>query len=133
MTFYHDNFLQFIFSVIISCSKMFFRQRFYKALVFSNESFFCSSILKNQPSEAFYKKGVIKNFAKFSRKHLSWTLLLNKITKCLRSATFLKKQTPTQVFFCEVCETFKNIFFTEHLRATASDSISFSQYTNSFL
>ena len=25
------------------------------------------------------------------------------------------------MFFCESCEIFKNIFFTEHLRVTASD------------
>ena len=26
------------------------------------------------------------------------------------------KQIPTQVFLCEICEVFKNIFFIEHLR-----------------
>ena len=29
---------------------------------------------------------------------------------------FFKKETPTQVFFCEIYEIFKNTFFTEHLR-----------------
>ena len=28
-----------------------------------------------------------------------------------------KKQTPTQVFFCELCKIFKNIIFIEHLRS----------------
>ena len=30
------------------------------------------------------------------------------------------KETPTQVFSCELCEIFKNTFFMEHLQTTAS-------------
>ena len=33
---------------------------------------------------------------------------------------FIKKETPAQVFSCEVCEMCKNTFSTEHLRAAAS-------------
>ena len=33
------------------------------------------------------------------------------------------KQTPTQVFFCEIWKIFKNTFFEEHLRTTASNII----------
>ena len=33
---------------------------------------------------------------------------------------FIIKETLVQVLSCEFCETFKNIFFTEHLRTTAS-------------
>ena len=43
------------------------------------------------------RKGVLRNFAKFTGKHLA------------------------QVFFCEFCEISKNTFFTEHLWATASE------------
>ena len=32
------------------------------------------------------------------------------------------KETSTQVLSCEYYENFKNTFFTEHLRATASDN-----------
>ena len=32
------------------------------------------------------------------------------------SDSFLKEETPMQVFFCKFCEIFKNTFFTEHLR-----------------
>ena len=47
------------------------------------------------------KKDVIKKFAKFTGKHLfSWCL---------------------QLFSCELCEKFKNTFFTEHFRTTASN------------
>ena len=33
---------------------------------------------------------------------------------------FIKKETLTQVFFCEFCEISKNTVFTEHLRMAAS-------------
>ena len=32
----------------------------------------------------------------------------------------MKKETLAQVFSCEFCEIFKNTFFTEHFRETAS-------------
>ena len=32
-----------------------------------------------------------------------------------------KKEKPTQVFFCKICQIFKNIYFEKHLRATASE------------
>ena len=53
---------------------------------------------------------VPKNCAKFTGKHLYQSL-------------FLKNETLAEVFFCEFCEIFKNTFFTEHLRATASVSL----------
>ena len=34
---------------------------------------------------------------------------------------FIKKETVTQVFSCEFCEIFKNIFSIEHLRTAVSD------------
>ena len=42
-----------------------------------------------------------------------------KISLALRAglepASFFKKETPTQVLSCEVCEAFKNTYFEEHL------------------
>ena len=37
-----------------------------------------------------------------------------------QDCNFIKKEPLAQVFSCEFCEMFKNIFFTEHLRTTAS-------------
>ena len=34
---------------------------------------------------------------------------------------FIKKEALAQVFSCEFCKIFKNTFFTEQLRVTASD------------
>ena len=44
-----------------------------------------------QGPEVFCKKGVLRNFAKFTGKHLCQSLFLNKIAG-LRSATLLKKR-----------------------------------------
>ena len=40
----------------------------------------------------------------------------------LEACNFINKEILAQVFSCEFCEISKNILFTEHLRATASDS-----------
>ena len=45
---------------------------------------------EKQPSEVFYKKGVVKNFAKFIGKHLYQSLFFNKLTG-LRPASLFKK------------------------------------------
>ena len=39
----------------------------------------------------------------------------------LQGCSFIKKETPTQVFSCEYLEIFKNTSFEEHLRTTASE------------
>ena len=33
------------------------------------------------------------------------------------------KETPTQVLSCDVCESFKNTYFEEHLQTTASGGV----------
>ena len=53
----------------------------------------------------------IKNLAKITGKHLCQSLFFNKVDK---------RDTLTQVFYCELYKTFKNTSFTEHLRTTAS-------------
>ena len=45
--------------------------------------------MEKQPPEMFYKKGVLRNFTKFTEKH---------------------KETLAQVFSCEFCEISKNNF-----------------------
>ena len=60
----------------------------------------------------FVKKIVLKNIKNFTGKHLCWRFILGR-------QLYLKK-TPTQVFFCEICEIFKNDYFEENLQTTAS-------------
>ena len=59
--------------------------------------------------EMFCKKGVLRNFAKFTGKHLCQSLFLNKVA-VLRPATLLKKEILALVFSCEYCEISKNAF-----------------------
>ena len=72
--------------------------------------------------EVFCKKGALKNFAKFTGKHLCQGLLFDRVAS-LMHATLLKKETLEQVFSCRFCEFFKNIFLKEHLLETAFVSI----------
>ena len=37
------------------------------------------TLIQMQPPEMFYKKGVLKNFAKFTGKHLCQSLLFNEV------------------------------------------------------
>ena len=53
------------------------------------------------------KNGVVKNFTKFTGKHL-------------QVCNFIKKETLPQMFWSEFCEFFKKTFFIEHLRTSAS-------------
>ena len=59
--------------------------------------------------EVFCKKGVLKNFAKFTGKHLCQSSFFNKVAGLRRN--FIKKETLAQVFSCEFCEIFRNTFF----------------------
>ena len=46
--------------------------------------------------------------------------MINLVRQELPPEVIFKKQTLAQVFSCEFCEMFKNTFFTEHFRVTAS-------------
>ena len=66
------------------------------------------------------KKGVLRNFIKFTGKHLCQSLCLNKVAG-IRPATFLKKRLWDTYFPVNFCEISKNTFLTEHLWTTASE------------
>ena len=63
------------------------------------------------------KKDVLKNFAKFTGKHLcrSPFLIKSQTSAC----NFIKKENLVQVFSCEFCKISQNTFFIGHLRTTA--------------
>ena len=71
----------------------------FVSCVFELADVYCTH--QQQLPEVSGRKGVFRNFAKFTGKHLC--------------------QSP-QVFSCEFCKFAKNTFFTEHLRTTASDT-----------
>ena len=70
-------------------------------------------MVQNQPPDVFYKKVVLKNSAKFTGKHPYQSLFSNK-TAGLKHF---------QMISYEFYEIFKKSFFTEHLRASASDGL----------
>ena len=87
--------------------------------------------IQEQPPELFYNKNVLKNFAKFTIKHLCQSLLLNKVAG-LMPVTLLKKRlchrcfpvnftkflrtpfyrTPLGDCFCPYLNTFHSVLFT---------------------
>ena len=68
-------------------------------------------VIQKLPLEVFHKKRCCWKFRKIHTKTpVAMSLAWN----------FFKKESLAQVFSCEFCEIFKNIFFTEHLRVTAS-------------
>ena len=76
---------------------------------------------ESQPPELFCKKGVLKTFTIFTGIQLCWGLfLLSFKPASLQACNFVKKWTPTQIFPCKYCETFKNIHFDNHLRTAVS-------------
>ena len=66
----------------------------------------------------FYKKGVRRNFTKFTEKHLCQSLFFIKVAG--QACNFVKKVTLAQVFFCEFCEISKETFLHRALLVTAS-------------
>ena len=65
------------------------------------------------------EKGVLKYFAKFTRKYLYESHLCNEVDTC----NFIKKEQLAQLFSCEFCEISKNTFFTEPLWTNAHDPL----------
>ena len=74
-------------------------------------------IFKNTHQKSSAKKDVLKNFVNSTGKHL-WTRP--------EDLQLYKKETPTLVFSCEICEFFKNTHFEKHLATTASAFCTFA-------
>ena len=65
--------------------------------------------------EVFYRKGILRNFEKFTGKHLCQSLLFNKIAG-LRTVTLLKKRFWYRCFPVNFSKFLKTPSITEHLR-----------------
>ena len=61
--------------------------------------------------EVFCKKGVLKNFAKFSGKHLCQGLFFNKVAGLRPASLLIKKGLWHRYFFWEFWEIFTNTLF----------------------
>ena len=77
-----------------------------------------SCIFRSSHQRCSVKQGVLRNFAKFTGKHLRQSLFFNNVSG--GASNFIKKQALAQVFSCEFCKISKNTLFTEHVWVTAS-------------
>ena len=59
--------------------------------------------------------------------HKSLGFIQKQPLECKKS--FSKKEAPTLVFYCEICQIFKNIYFEEYLRNPASISSTSKYYS----
>ena len=89
--------------------------------LFNVDSNLPNSLYKNFPSErssrpeVFCKKGVLKNFTKFTGKHLCQSLFFNKVAG-FRFATLLKKILRRRCFSVDFAKFLRTSFLTEHIR-----------------
>ena len=73
-------------------------------------------LARSSRSEVFCKKGFLKNFAKFTGKHLCQSLFLNKVAD-LRPVTLLKKRLQHGCFPANFAKFLRTPFLAEHLRS----------------
>ena len=76
--------------------------------------------------EVFCKSSAVKNFAKFTGKHMCQSTFFNKLAKW--ACNFIKKVTPAQVLYCKFCEVFENTYFEEHRRTAVLNVHMFITY-----
>ena len=72
------------------------------------------AIFRSSHQRCFMKKGVLKNFAKFTEKHLYQSLLFNKAAN-LRPATLVKKRLWHRCFLIDFAKFLRISFFIEQL------------------
>ena len=69
-----------------------------------NRSLHRSEYIKKKPLEMFYKKGLLKYFTNFTRKHLRWSNFLIKFTA---TDLFIKKRLRHRCFLVEFAKFLK--------------------------
>ena len=72
--------------------------------------------VRSSHQRCFMKKGVLRNFAKFTGKHLCQSLLFNKVAG-------LRKRLWHSCFPVNFTKFLRTLFFTEHLWTTASKKL----------
>ena len=69
----------------------------------------CVQYVQKQPPEVFFKKGVLKNFASFTGKHLCWSLFFNKVAD-LRVCNFIEKRLQHRYIPVELAKFYEHLF-----------------------
>ena len=99
-----------VLSILVSESKQISMLQLISS--FNEVNFFLIEFRSSRP-EMFCRKGVLKNFAKFTGNHLCQSLFFNKD---LRPATLLKKRLWHRCFLVNIAKFLRAPFFTEQLR-----------------
>ena len=103
MIFFIDTIIFFISSTQIACDVI------------------CVQYVQKQPTKVFFKKGILKNFANLTGKHMCWSLFLIKL-QAWGPVTLLKRDSNTDVFLWNY-QNLTNTYFEEHLRMAADQMI----------
>ena len=84
---------------------------FLKNLLVNHATNSVSECFRRSHQRCSMKKGVLRNFTKFTGKHLCQSFFFNKAVGLgLRACNVIKKETQAQAFSCECCEISKNTF-----------------------
>ena len=75
---------------------------------------------RNSRPGVFFKKGALRNFVKFTGKHLRQSRYA-RVSFATSACNFNKKETLAKVFSCEFCEISKNTFSYRTPLVAASD------------
>ena len=70
------------------------------------------NVIQKQPFGDVFLNRCSKNFANFTGEHLCWSLFLKGLQ--VEALQHYQKESPTQVFSCEVGKTFKNTCFLQN-------------------
>ena len=79
----------------------------------------------NESAEAVWRysiKNLLLKISQYLQENTCVGVSFFKKVTGLRPCNFIKKETPTRVFSCKICEIFKNTYFEEHLRTAPSES-----------
>ena len=83
-------------------------------MIFETNKYIYRNGYRSSRPEVFCKKGVLRNFAKFTEKHLCQSLFFNKVAG-LRPATLLKKRLWHRCFSVNFAKFLRTSFIIEHL------------------
>ena len=94
---------------------------FFPRLIYEKDPKLClkkkihEGLFRSSRSQVFFKIGVLKNFPKFTGKHLLWIFFLIKL-QARRPATVLKKRFQYMCFRVNIAKFLRKAFFIENLR-----------------
>ena len=90
-------------------------------MMFSHSEQNWKNVIQKQSFADVLRTRCSKNFVNLTGKQLCWSIFLKRLQGC--AVQHYEKETPTQMFFCQVCEIFKDtIFYRTPLVATSGEN-----------